>query len=294
MRRVFVAAGLAMLALPAVPRHALAQIESREGIALQNQILELRQELQQLQQLQSQATGQPMAPPPQDAPAPPAEGASSDVVASLVVRVSALEEQMRNLQGRISDLANTEQHDHDDLAKQIGDLSFKLGQGAPPAGGSPDPGMSAPPPAGSGMNLGAPPPPPPAPLPTHRTAELALKQGNAALARRDYVAAEAAAREVLAAGHGPHGPDGQYLLARAQMGQHDYKASAASFYSVYKASPRSPRGAEGLLGVANALAGMSDTVDACQAVAKFNAEFPRPEPGLRAQAASVRKRAGCR
>jgi TolA-binding protein len=306
MRRIFVAAGLAVFMVPCAVPQARAQIDSREGIALQNQILELRQEMQQLQQMQSQAGGQPpVAPPqPQDNGAPPQEGANgapNDLLPSLVVRVSALEEQMRTLQGKIADLANTEQHDHDDLAKQIGDLAFKLGQGAPGGGqpsASPDNGMGAPPPAdnGGGMDLGSPRPqaPPPPALPTHRTAELALKQGNAALARRDYAGAEAAAREVLAVGHGPHAPDGQYLLARAQMGQHDYKASAASFYAVYKASPRSPRGAEGLIGVANSLAGLGDSTDACQAVAKFNAEFPKPEPGLRAQAASVRKRAGCR
>ena len=141
MRKVIVAVCLAMLGAPiALP--ALAQIDSREGIALQNQILELRQELQNLQQLQSQAGGQPtMAPPPVQQDQGGQQAAPNDVVASLVVRVSALEEQMRSLQGRISEVANTEQHDHDDLAKQIGDLAFKLGQGAPPAGapgGTPD------------------------------------------------------------------------------------------------------------------------------------------------------------
>jgi TolA-binding protein len=304
MRKVIVAVCLAMLGAPiALP--ALAQIDSREGIALQNQILELRQELQNLQQLQSQAGGQPtMAPPPVQQDLGGQQAAPNDVVASLVVRVSALEEQMRSLQGRISEVANTEQHDHDDLAKQIGDLAFKLGQGAPPAGapgGTPD--QVAPPPApgmAPGMDLGSPQPAappqsaPPAVVPTHRTAELALKQGNAALARRDYPAAEAAAREVLAVGRGAHGPDAQYLLARAQLGQHEYKPAAASYYAVYKASPRSPRGAEGLLGVANSLAAMNDTTDACQAVAKFNAEFPHPEPSLRAAAAGVRRRAGCK
>ena len=301
MRKVFVAVCLAMLGAPGVALPALAQIDSREGIALQNQILELRQEMQNLQQLQSQASGQPtMAPPPVQQDQGATQGAPNDVVAGLVVRVSALEEQLRTLQGRISDLANTEQHDHDDLAKQLGDLAFKLGQGAPPAG---MPSQAAPPQASGmapGMDLGAPPmaaapqaAPPPA-VPTHRTAELALKQGNAALARRDYPAAEAAAREVLAVGHGAHGPDAQYLLARAQLGQHQYKPAAASYYAVYKASPRSPRGAEGLLGVANSLAAMNDTTDACQAVAKFNAEFPHPEPSLRAAAAGVRRRAGCK
>ncbi len=299
---------LATVALLAAAPRAQAQIESREGIALENEILEIKQQLQQLQQLQVQAQGpqqqQSALPPPNaDNGAPPQAGGNGDITAQLLVRVSALEEQMRTLHGRVEELANAEQRDHDDLAKQIGDMAFKLGQGAPggaPAGGLPpqggdatQPSANPDPAAASGMDLSiaAPPPPPP---PTHRTAEVALKQGNAALARRDYPGAEAAAREVLALGHNPHTPDAVYLLARSLAGQHEYKPAAASFFAVYKASPKSPRGAEGLLGVANAMMGLNDTKDACEAVAKFSAEFPHADAPLHQAAASLRKRAQCR
>jgi TolA-binding protein len=287
---------------------AMAQVDSREGIALQNQILELKQEVQQMQQLQIQAGGQPSALPQQSAPQdygtpPPQYGAPSagggDITAQLLVRVGALEEQVRAMHGRLEELANAQQHDHDELTKQIGDLAFKLGQGGSAAGGATSPaagdaGMApADTGAGAGMDLrsAAPPPPPP---PTKRTAEVALKQGNAALARRDYPGAEAAAREVMAMPRGPHAPDAQYLLARALAGEHQYKPAAASYFAVYKASPKSPRGAEGLLGVANAMLGLGDNRDACEAVAKFSAEFPHAEAGLHQAAASVRKRAGCK
>jgi TolA-binding protein len=295
MKIIFVAAAAAMLAGP-----ALAQIDSREGIALQNQILELRQELQNLQQLQSQTGGAPpmQAPVPDEGGAPSVgAGAPNDVAAQLVVRVSALEEQMRSLQGRVEELSNTEQRDHDDLAKQIGDLAFKLGQGgaapapgAPQGGPSPDPGAPSGPP---GMDLSTPAPPPPPP-PVKHTPEQALKQGSAALARRDYPAAEASAREVLALGSGPRAGDARFLLARALAGQHEYKDAGASYFAVYKASPKSPRGAEGLIGVANSLIGLNDNKDACQAVAKFNVEFPHADANLKQAAASARKRASCK
>jgi TolA-binding protein len=293
-------AAVLALAVAGAGMPAHAQIDSREGIALQNQILELKQQIQQMQQLQVQANGpQSSLPPPAADAGPPAyssqPAANGDITAQLLVRVSALEEQMRALHGRIEELANTEQRDHDDLAKQIGDLAFKLGQGGGSAGA---PAQAVPPPAdspASGMDLSsaAPPPPPPPPPPTHRTAEVALKQGNAALARRDYPAAEAAAREALALGRG-HGPDANFLLARALAGEHQYKPAAATYYAVYKSSPKSPRGAEGLLGVANAMIGLGDNHDACEAVAKFNAEFPRADSALHAAAASIRKRAACR
>ena len=291
--------------LASLPAHA--QIDSREGIALQNEILELKQQMSQLQQFGSQATqSQSSLPSPeQEGAPPPYPGATSgDAVAQLVVRVSALEEQLRTLEGRVAEVENTEHKDHDDLAKQIGDLEFKLGQGAsggaqglPPSPTLP-PGpdtLSPPPPAGSqrdGAESGSPALRPP--VPPHRAPELALKQGNAALARRDYTAAEAAAREVLALGRGARIPDANFLLARAQAGQHEYKDAAATYYSIYKASPRSPRGAESLLGVSNALIGLGDNTPACQALAKLAVEFPHPDATLRAGVAGARKRASCK
>jgi TolA-binding protein len=302
----FPALGLAVLSLgtclAAMPAHA--QIDSREGIALQNEILELRQQLTPLQQLQGEATGgggqSSLPPPTPEGGAPPMAGGSGDVVAQLVVRVSALEEQMRTLEGRVSELENTEHRDHDDLAKQIGDLAFKLGQGGT-APGSPPPasprsnGDPTPPSGGggSGMDLGYTPPSSAPAAPAHRPPEMALKQGSAALARRDYAGAEAAAREVLAVGHGPRTLDASFLLARALAGEHQYKDAAANYYLVYKANPRTPRAAEALLGVSNALIGLGDNAPACQALAKLNAEFPKPEAYVRAGAASARKRAEC-
>ncbi len=281
------------LALPAVGH---AQLESREAIELHNQILELQQEISQLQQLPSQANlGQSSLPPPEPeggGPPPQAGGANGDVVAQLVVRVSALEEQMRTLEGRVSELENAEHRDHDDLAKQIGDLAFKLGQGpaaaAAGSGAAPEAGGLG----GSGVTMTPSVAPPPPATPARRTPEMALKQGSAALARRDYPAAEAAAREVLALGHTPRSADASFLLARAEAGQHQYKDAAATFFGVYKANPKSPRSAEALLGVANSLVGLNNMPLACQALAKLAAEFPREDAAVRAGAASVRKRAG--
>jgi TolA-binding protein len=306
-RKLLLAAMLA--ASTPVSTSALAQIESREGIELQNQILELRQELQQLQQLQSQAAGEPappIGPPLQQGQGPGggtsggAGGGDPEIASQLVVRVSELEEQVRALQGKVDELTNQLQRQNDDLTKQIGDLSFKLGQGG--GGGAPaqpamppaeDQGFAAP--AAPGPAYGTPRLPPlmPAAPPTpRRTPELILKEGNAALARHDYAAAESAAQEVANAG-GPHAADAQVLLARAQMGGHKYQASAASYYAVYSHAPKSPRAPEALLGVTDALLALGDRNDACQALAKLGSEFPHADPALRARAAAARKRAAC-
>jgi TolA-binding protein len=285
------AALLAATFLCAAPAHA--QMETREGIALQNQIAELRQELQYLQQSRQDA-GQPpssLAPPqsqyePQPPPQAGGPAPGGDTAAELTVRVSALEEQNRTLQGRVDDLANQLQHQHDDLAKQISDLAFKLGQG---------PAAAPPPSAGGGEDTLQPPSepsfhqPPPPPPPAHRTPEMALREGNAAMARHDYAAAAAAARDAMA-GHGPRGTDAQLLLARAEGAQRQYKESAADFYQAYNHAPRAGTAPIALLGVANALIAMNDGRDACQALAKLSAEFPTSnKPGV----LSARKRAGC-
>ena len=52
-----------------------------------------------------------------------------------------------------------------------------------------------------------------------------MQEGNAALARRDYPAAEQAAREVLTGNRtSPRAYDAQFLLAQALMGERQYSA----------------------------------------------------------------------
>jgi TolA-binding protein len=274
---------------------AQAQMESREAIDLQNQIAELRQELQMMQQAQQGGgQGQVNYPPLQQEPAQPAQIApgqsgGGDTAAELLVRVSALEEQVRSLQGKVDDLTNQMQHQRDDLTKQIGDLAFKLGQGPAPADGG---GLAAPPPDPA-LVPAAPPPQAAAPPSARRTAEMALHEGNAALARRDYAAAAAAAREVLAAGKGVRLTDAQFLLARAENGLGQFKASAADYYKAYQRAPKSPSAPVALLGVANALADMNDKRDSCEALAKLATEFPQASGIVKQNAAAARKRAGC-
>jgi TolA-binding protein len=269
------------------PFTARAQMESREAIDLQNQIAELRQELQTMQSAQQAGNQAPPVYAPQPEPAYPSQvapppGGGSDTAADLVVRVSALEQQVRDLQGKVDDLTNQLQHQHDDLAKQIGDLEFKLGgsAGVPPGADPVQPAPAEPPPA-------VPPPPP------HRTPEMILHEGNVALGNHDYAGAAAAAREVLGSTKGPRLTDAQFLLARAEGGQGKYKEAAADFYKAYQRAPKSGTGQVALLGVANSLLAMNDAKDACQALAKLGAEYPHAPAEVKANAAAARHRAGC-
>lgn len=282
-----------------VPRASQAQMESREAIDLQNQIAELRQELQMMQQAQQNGNQAPpsYAPQPEAQPyasqMPPGAGqGGGETAAELLVRVSALEEQMRTLQGKVDDLTNQLQRQHDELAKQIGDLAFRTGQGGAGQAAAPQGDPGAPPDAGAPPPQQQAAPAPPAAQP-HRTPEMVLREGNAALARKDYAAAAAAAREVLTNGHGPRLTDAQFLLARAEGGQGQYRESAADYYKAYSRAPKSPTAQVALLGVANSLIAMNDGKDACEALAKLTVEFPKAPAGVKANAAGARRRAGC-
>ena len=300
--RAAVAVLAALLLQPVTMRQAAAQLETREGIALQNQILELRRELEVLRQQQNSGAGpaypgygQPAYPP---APASPE---SSDIVSQLLTRVDGLESSVRDLRGQIQELQNQVQQQNADLGKRIDDLQFQLQ----------NPQVAA---AGQGQPRRLPVQPPPTapqarptpPLTGHgpvaavssavalRNPEIALQQGDAALDQRDYTVAEQDARAVLANRASARAYDAQYLLARALMGQHQYSQAAISFDDVYNRSKRGPHAQEALLGLADALLAINEKRAACDTVAKLRAEFPAARADVRDAARQTSQRAGCR
>lgn len=120
-----------------------------------------------------------------------------------------------------------------------------------------------------------------------------MQEGNAALARRDYPAAEAAAREALGK-KGPRATDAQFLLAQAEMGQRNYQQAAPDFYDAYNRSRTGGRAPDALLGVANALIALGDRQSACDALQKLRSEFPQPRADIREGEVGARQRAACR
>src|SRR4051812_25815967 len=98
MRRALAALLLAAPLAMADTGPARAQAESREGIFLQNQILQLRQELEQLRR-GGGAAG--LAPPAATAVPRGAAGSQGELVGALLDRVGSLEEETRRLRGRL-------------------------------------------------------------------------------------------------------------------------------------------------------------------------------------------------
>jgi TolA-binding protein len=280
---------------------AVAQVDSREGIALQNQIYQLRQQVQALQDQVARGGGggssnrQPSYPPPQQL------SGGNDLLAQLLTRVDALEEQVRQLRGRIDETQNQLQRQNDDLGKRIDDLAFQI---SPQAGGrpgtqpGPQPGGGAmiPPSMGPGpapTPLVPPPARPPGP-PGPRPPELALQEGNAALARRDYTAAESAAREVLANRTSPRAYDAQFLLAQALAGEKQYPQAAVAYDDVYNRARTGVHAQDARLGLAVSLTAINEKKAACDVLTRMPSEFPRLRPEVSAGMAATAQKAGCR
>jgi TolA-binding protein len=121
-----------------------------------------------------------------------------------------------------------------------------------------------------------------------------MQEGNAALARRDYAAAETSAREVLSSRTSPRAYDAQFLLAQALMGQRQYSQAAIAYDDAYNRSKKGAHAPDSLMGLANALLAINERNAACDTLAKLRSEYPSPRPDIRDAALSTGQRAGCR
>lgn len=284
MRRIGV---LLVALLIAAPGHALAQIESREGIALQNQLLQLRQELDALRRAGAGAAPSAL-PAPQQATPPRAAGASGDLVQGLLERVQRMEEEVRAVRGAAEQSEFRERQLRERLEKLEGDLDFRLqqletqrqgaapAQPARPAAGAP--AAQAPAAAAAG------------PRPPQR----AIAEGQAALGRRDFAAAEAAAREVIASREAAQQVNAQILLGDALMGRRQFSAAAVAYDDARKRSPNGTRAPEANVGLANAFIALNSNREACEVLNALRSARPDLAGAVAERAADARRRAQCR
>ncbi|TCZ63679.1 YbgF trimerization domain-containing protein [Roseicella aquatilis] len=265
---------------------ARAQAESREGIYLQNQILQLRQEIDQLRR----GGGAVAAVPSSRGGAPQGE-----LVGALLDRVSTLEDETRRLRGRLDQAEYQNRTLGQQLEKLQGDLDYRMqqleggGGGSRGAAAAPAPAPRAPEPASRALPSVA------APSATvARTPEKALAEGQAALSRRDYAAAEAAAREVLAARGSPRALDARFLLAESEFGQRNWQDAAVAYGEAYRANQKGGRAAEALIGFGSSLANLGQKREACDAFGLVQSEHPGLRGALKDRLEAGRKQAGCR
>ncbi|KXV77799.1 hypothetical protein AD954_05865 [Acetobacter cerevisiae] len=264
----------AVLVASAPAAHA-QDVTSREGLALQNQIMALKQSMSQMQ-----SSGSTLA-PPSATPAPASSG-NGDLMAQLLDRVNTLEQQQRDMRGEIDQLTNELQQKSAALSKQIADNQFAAQNG----GG----GAAAPAAAAAAGAAGA------ASSTSHTAAstpDALLASGKAALQKRDYATAHENAEEALKNAKGSFKVDAQFLLAQSLAGEKQYRQSAVAYYDAYRQSPKSTRAPDALLGVSASLLALGDKKAACQALGKLKTEFPSPTQRVSHAAEIYAGRGGC-
>ncbi len=282
------AAGLALS-----PRPAAAQITSREGIELRDEILSLRHEVDGLR-AQLPANGSYLG---NSAPAAAPSGGQSDMVVHLLGRMNTLEDEIRHLRGQIDELRNQDQQAIADLRQKLDDLKFEVENPSAANAGSGSPLSPAParpvpePPAPARPAMARPAPARPAP---RQAAPGTIAAARAALAHHDYATAARIAHAILSRRAAPDAPEAQFILAEALSGQHQWSRAAIAYDDSYNRAKRGPHAAASLLGLAASLSAINEGRAACETLGELRHQFPSDVHAMAGQIAAVSRRARCR
>jgi TolA-binding protein len=294
---------LAMLALGAVllaAPEAAAQIESREGIALQNQIQELRRDIQALQRGGGGGGSSAIAPPVAVAPA---GAGQQELLARLLERVSALETDLRLLRGRSDETQNALRELQATVEKNAADTDFRLQQleqggqrgAAPQRPAQPQGGAAtaAQPQAQQQAGLPRPPAAPPA-APAPRSQQQILAAGIAALGRQDWAAAEREATLFLSAyPRDARVGEAHQIRGEAFFGRRDFAQAALAFDDAQRRlSGNAQQDAQLRLG--QSLAALNERAAACEVFARLASQHATSlKPDVREAMARERQRLRC-
>lgn len=291
MRRfMFTALPLATLALSGLAPFSAAHaqmISSREGIALENQILELKQQIAAGQQGNGNSA---LA-----APAPQAGGdsgsASSALLPNMLQQIQTLTDQVQNLRGRVDTLEHEVATQHDELNQEIGNLKFQLSQNggaAPGAAGAAAGGAAA------GATAPATSPKPGQAAARAPRIEASVTAARRALAAGDYQGATADSRAVIAhQGKGAANGGAELILGEALSHQGDHQGAAIAYDDAYNASRTGPNAPDALLGLAGSLTAIHQNQEACDTLDSLASQFSSPSPSLATRVHLARVRAHC-
>jgi TolA-binding protein len=302
VKNLFALAAFAAM-LPLGVAQAQPVVQSQEGIALENQILQLQQQVQQMQASGGSSLGGGGAPPPiQASPAPGATAQDGSVVTQLLNQVGQLQSQVQQLNGEVDTLQNQVNTQHDATEKEIGDLNFKVTGGA--AGGAPGaapggapqtlsnggPPMLAPAPRGPTQSNAAPDAAPAVPA----SPRAALHAAQAAFARHDYATAESLSHTILStAKSSPEAYQAQYLLAASLSAEGKPQDAAIAYDDAYNRNRTGPVAPQALLGLATSLTAIHQNEAACDTLSSLNSQFPTPPAGMQNRIAAANHRAHC-
>lgn len=288
------------------PSPALSADAELELRAMNNRMEKIERDLLDVQRQTYQAGKTTVA-------ATSAYGADPSSTASLSLRLQSVEEQLRQITGRMEELTFQVNQSRERFNKFSQDVDYRFQQGAGGAGSSVAASAS-----GAAIKLNQPSatstvspaalatvgtlgtmPVKATPVTTTSVAlngdpKMAYKQAFNTLQRGEYDVAEVSFTQFLKS----YPSDGlagnaQYWLGESYYVRGAYKQAAQSFlkgYTTYSASPKAP---DSLLKLGMTLVRLGQTDAACGTLGELNRRFPSAPPAINQRAQLERQRAGC-
>jgi TolA-binding protein len=286
----------------------LGQIDSREGIALQNQILELRRDIQALQaRIGSGGAGGSVLGAPTPLAPPRGAAATTDdqreLLTRLLDRVSALETEVRLLRGRSDETQNMLRELAATVEKNQADVDFRLqeleGGRRPASGAAPSAPQAQPrqptqaqPPAQAALPR---PPSAPAQAPAPRSQAQILTAAREALRKQDWATAEREAQAFIAAyPRDARVGEAHQIRAEALFGRREYMQAALAYDDARSRTPDRARRQEILLGLGRSLGAINERDSACEVFRQLASDFADDmRADVREAMTRERSRLGC-
>ncbi len=321
------ASGFLLLAAVAVTVPAAAQGQSQDIRSLVDQIDRLRRDMDVVQRQLARGGVPVAAPGAANAPAP--GELSNPFVEQTYTRFSELENQMRDLTGRVELLNHNVSELTARLDKLVGDVDFRLSAiergGAPAAGAAPGATATAPtppasqaqvPPGQSRMVLvpgaaGQAPPPQAGAAPTpapQQSAAVTLPQGSpeaqyefayaqllqAQREQGDFGRAESALRSFISANpsHRLAG-NAQYWLGETYYVRRDYNNAAIAFAEGFQKYPGSEKAPDNLLKLGMSLGQLNQKARACGTLGELERRYPQASASIKQATQREKQRLGC-
>ena len=266
---------------------------SRQVIALQNQVAQLKSQISQLQAQNTNFNDDSdnyRKKRHKDKDEDDSLSTNNGLLPDLVSRINNLEDQQRVMRGEIDDLSNQLKTQNDLINKKIDDMNFAAGRGGASNGSSDDvvtdskSGVSKK--SSISDDSGTVKSVKPETGSTLRDGQQALLNGN-------FQIAESIAQKILSTPEGAKSPSARYLLAQAQAGQGNFKASSVNYYAVYKNFPKSPKAPSALLGVGYLMLKNGKVQEACQAVSLLHSKYPNVSTQVKSSALNLSRKAKC-
>lgn len=272
--RIIVLALVALLgSIPAAPAQ-----NNGDAAALSDRLDRMQRDLDALQRQVYQGN------PPPPAATGQAPQASGPLTLQDEDRMTRLEDQMRDLTGKVETLNNAISQLGARLDKLSSDVDMRLTalEHGAPAGGNAPPAAPGRAPATASANA-------PATTPNQQ-----YQAAFALLRQADYPGAEQALRAfVTQHPKDPLAGDAQYWLGETFYVRKNWKDAAIAFAEGYQKYPKSGKAPDDLLKLAMSLGNMGQKTNACTALQRLDHDFPQMPASVRGPATAEKHHLGC-